>query len=86
MMNLLLTPGAAAARETYRVDDPELSEAFEEVLSQISNGDARMRAFRSVDLSAFISRVVLRGRANDYVVVWRRQTDNTPVIVYLGVL
>ena len=87
-MNFRLSWNARAldAMQAYRNHDPEMSRAFERVLDQLRlTGTVPGSAFSGDSTSAHISSVVLPGY-QPHVIVWVRQSDDRPHIVYVGPL
>jgi hypothetical protein len=87
MAKLFFMPAAAAARNDYRTSDADLSEAVETALDSLRDGTAKSSAWRSESMSAFLTTIRLRGRGeSEWVIVWRRQADDSILIVYIGIL
>ena len=73
-------------RAFYREHDAERSKAHEEALEGIRDGTGLNRAIRSGGVPGYLTRVVIRGRSDEDVIVWEPVGDNGAVILYLGPL
>jgi hypothetical protein len=79
-------PSAHKASQEFRNSDPPLSKAFDRVLDELrATGTARGSVWVGDDFSAHMTPVSAPQR-EECVVVWYRDTDDRPHIVYLGPL
>lgn len=77
---------AFVAVQSYRDHEPELSAAIETVLDELrASGTVRGREFTSESTASHLVELAVPGYSA-HVVIWIRQSDDRPRIVYIGPL